>query len=124
MTRDEFDDYVRCLKAHDYDGFRKYYARDFRAYFAGRVHDADGAVAFERQLAEISDWTMDVREVVFGETAIAMEFVMQITFTKDTELPGLGPVKAGDKARPHMCALYKLKDAKISELRIFDAPPQ
>jgi len=88
----------------------------------GRVHDADSAVEFEHRLAQISDWTMDVRQVVFDENAISMEFVMDVTFTKDTDDTPVGSVKAGDKMHPHMCSLYKLKDGKIAELCIFTGP--
>jgi predicted ester cyclase len=80
-------------------------------------------VARERALAEVSNWTMDVRRVVADEQAIAAELVRDIQFIKNTPPDFfLGPQKAGQQIHLHFVALYTLRDGKTSELRFFLSP--
>ncbi len=84
--------------------------------------DANGTIARERKLAEISNWTMDVRQVISDEEGIAMEALMDIEIIKDSPDFFAVPAKRGDRMSVHFCALYTLRDGRICQLRIFPSP--
>jgi hypothetical protein len=48
------------------------------------VLDRDGLVSNERASAAVSDWTMDVRQVIADQDGLALDAIMDIRFTKDT----------------------------------------
>jgi SnoaL-like domain len=120
MDKDDFADYIRALKAHDYAGFSKYYSVDFRFYpGGGRALDRDETIAYERELAAMTNWTMDVRRVIADETGIVMEAVMDIEYINDPP-PGVpNPIEKGTRVTSHFVAVYALNDGMISELRFF-----
>ncbi len=120
MTKDEFATYLRALQAHDYETFKRYYTHDYRAHFDGRSFDCDGVIAVERKLAEIADSSWDVLEVIADETGIAVHAFLEMHFKKDAPPDfALGPFKAGNRVKTRFCGLYKLRDGKICEFRVF-----
>jgi len=120
MTKAEFSDYLRALQAHDYAAFKQYYTPDYRAHFDGATFDRDAVVEVERQLAAIADSAWDVLEVIADEGGIAVHAIIEMRFKADAP-PGfaLGPRKAGERVKTRFCGLYKLRDGKICEFRVF-----
>jgi hypothetical protein len=120
IDKDDFSDYIRALEAHDYAGFSKYYSDDFRFHpGGGRVLNRDETIAYERELAAMTDWTMDVRRVIADAGGIVMEAVMDIEYKNDPP-PGVpNPIAKGTRVKSHFVAIYTLGDGLLSELHFF-----
>jgi hypothetical protein len=74
----------------------------------------------ERKLAEIADSAWDVLDVVADENGIAVHAFLEMRFKKDAPPDfALGPFKAGNRVKTRFCGLYKLRDGKICEFRVF-----
>lgn len=112
LNKNDYADYVSALKVHDYAGFRKYYADDYKAHMNGNTFGIEDVVENERQLADISNWTMEVHQVIADEGGIAANVTMDIHYKKD--VPD-SDIKAGDRRVVHAWALYHLRDGKITE---------
>ena len=112
MNKGDYADYISALKAHDYAGFTQYYADDYKAHVNGNIIDIKGVVETERQLAEVSDWTMDVHHIIADEGGISANITMDIHYKKD--VPD-SDIKAGDQRVVHAWALYLLRNGKITD---------
>jgi hypothetical protein len=120
MTKAEFAEYLRALQAHDYEAIKRYYTSDYRAHFDGATFDADGVIAVERALASVAESSWDVLDVVADDNAIVVHAFLEMRFKQDApEGFPLGAFQAGQRVKTRFCGLYKLRDGKICEFRVF-----
>ena len=84
MTRDEYEHYLNCFHAHDYDGLLDYFAADFEVVFAGyRLDSREQVKDFYGFLHEYLDERIIVKRFLSDGQTIMMEADIELTGKKE-----------------------------------------
>jgi len=83
--------------------------------YVGRRNIVDHFVEFHTGLKE----TMKPVNVLSNGNVVGVEMVSEIDFLEDKPDFNIRPVKRGDSIKIRICAIYDLRDNKISHARVY-----
>jgi len=122
MDRADYERYVRCFNARDYDGVFDFYAEHPRISFFGvEIRSREELKRFYGFLHRYVRETVEVERFASSDELAAVEATVRIEGLEDldagtlagNDLHGLFPIRAGEVRQMRQYIHYHLRDGRI-----------
>ncbi len=123
MQREDYEAYIRCFNARDYDGVYDFFVPGADIEFFGiRIPNREALKKFYTFLHDYVDETIEVLAFASSDELVALEAIVHIYGKKDLdaetlEANGYGslmPIKQGEHQQIKQYIHYRLQDGKFS----------
>ncbi|MGB6450417.1 MAG: nuclear transport factor 2 family protein, partial [Steroidobacteraceae bacterium] len=117
--RQAFMAYTRAFSDADFDRFSAYYTDDVVCELKGlRLEGKSGIVNFYREMFAAVRESLTLHHLVADDTGIAADITSQFTAIADAPRFTVAPLAKGEFVRVRVFVYYRLRDGKISHIRV------
>jgi maleylacetate reductase len=117
--RQAFMAYTRAFSAADFDRFSAYYTDDVVCELKDlRLEGRSGIVNFYRAMFAAVRESLTLHHLVADDTGIAADITSQFTAIADAPRFTVAPLAKGEFVRVRVFVYYRLRDGKISHIRV------
>lgn len=118
MNAADYEDYIACFNANDFDGFGKYYHDDvvFNLGDKKQIIGREKILDFYRDVKSKVRETLDVVSAVGNEVLLAVHVRTEFFGLEDWPDFIAGPLMKGEAINIESLGYYYLKDGKIAQI--------
>ncbi|MBC2776006.1 nuclear transport factor 2 family protein [Parasphingopyxis marina] len=118
MNATDYEDYIACFNANDFDGFGKYYHDDvvFNLGDKKQIIGRENILDFYRDVKSKVRETLDVVSSVGNEDFLAVHVRTEFFGLEDWPDFIAGPLMKGEAINIESLGYYYLKDGKFAEI--------